>query len=283
MRKVWRPFFVKTRLQGCMEHPLIYMQVKGVKAKTLAMNLRKYSRPGAMKTGHIEKKEICRATKNKKTVGVTFVRDPLQRFTSAYRELVVAKRRRSNMVNGSDAALLEEDEKSSTERARLFVESFLQGGGKDITASILPQAEYFAERSHNCSARMNFIGKSESPANEWRRMIHEMDCDPTKIPYSNGTKVDKTSSLLQVSSGATSGMEKAMKLDGGAYLRAWCWFSMPDYVLLDYDLPAECLETDMCMIIDWAWTWKVTPPSPKNQKKTPTEDAEQENAEQETI
>jgi len=42
-----------------MEHPLIYMQVKGVKAKTLAMNLRKYSRPGAMKTGHIEKKEIC--------------------------------------------------------------------------------------------------------------------------------------------------------------------------------------------------------------------------------
>jgi len=49
--------------------------------------------------------------------------------------------------------------------AGLFVESFLQGGGKDITASILPQAEYFAERSHNCSARMNFIGKSESPAN----------------------------------------------------------------------------------------------------------------------
>ena len=25
-------------------------------------------------------------------------------------------------------------------------------------------------------------------AQEWRRMIHEMDCDPTKIPYSNGTK-----------------------------------------------------------------------------------------------
>ena len=42
-----------------MEHPVVYMQVNGVKAKTLAMNLRKHSRPGAIKTGHIEKKEIC--------------------------------------------------------------------------------------------------------------------------------------------------------------------------------------------------------------------------------
>ena len=48
--------------------------------------------------------------------------------------------------------------------AGVFVENFLQGGGKEVTAAILPQAEYFAERSHNCSARMSFIGKSESPA-----------------------------------------------------------------------------------------------------------------------
>jgi len=247
MRTGWHPFFVKTRLQGCVQHPVIYMQVKGVNAKTVVTNLRKHSRPGAIKTGYIEKKEICKATKNKKTVGVTFVRDPLERFISAYEDLVAAKRRQPNRTNGSDAALLE-DEKSSTERARLFIESFLQGGGKDITASILPQAEYFAETAHNCSARISFIGKSESPADEWGRMIHDMGCDPTKIPYSNGTKTtsrrgqkaNKTSSLLQVSSGATSGMEKTMKLDNGAYLRAWCWFSMPDYVLFRYDLPAEC-------------------------------------------
>ena len=52
-----------------MEHPVIYMQVKGVKAKTLAANLRKYSRPGAMKSGHIDKKEIC--TWNDKMTGMT--------------------------------------------------------------------------------------------------------------------------------------------------------------------------------------------------------------------
>jgi hypothetical protein len=55
----------------------------------------------------------------------------LQRFTSAYRELVVAKRRRSNMVNGSDAALLEEDEKSSTERARDWAEMVFWMGKMD--------------------------------------------------------------------------------------------------------------------------------------------------------
>jgi hypothetical protein len=35
------------------------MQVKGVNAKTVVTNLRKHSRPGAIKTGYIEKKEIC--------------------------------------------------------------------------------------------------------------------------------------------------------------------------------------------------------------------------------
>jgi hypothetical protein len=41
----------------------------------------------------------------------------LERFISAYEDLVAAKRRQPNRTNGSDAALLE-DEKSSTERAR---------------------------------------------------------------------------------------------------------------------------------------------------------------------
>ena len=45
--------------QGCVQHPVIYMQVKGVNAKTVVTNLRKHSRPGAIKTGYIEKKEIC--------------------------------------------------------------------------------------------------------------------------------------------------------------------------------------------------------------------------------
>eukprot|EP00435_Cladocopium_sp_Y103_P030182 s1202_g7.t1 len=257
----WRPSFIKTRLKGCLEHPVIFMEVKGVKTKTVLANLRTYSKPGAMHRGPIDKRAICRATKNPKAVGVTFMRNPLERFKSAYGELVAARRRARN-----DTALLEEDVKSSTDRARLFVESFLQGGGKNITAALLPQAEYFAVRAHHCAPRLSFIGKSESPANEWRRMIHDMDCDPTKIPYSNATKANTPSSLLQVSSGAMSGMEKVMKLDNAAYLRAWCWFSMPDYVLLDYDLPTECLETDMGMIIDWAWTWKVVTPSAKNKK-----------------
>ena len=48
--------------------------------------------------------------------------------------------------------------------AGLFIENFLQGRGKDITASILPQVEYFVETAQNCSARMSFVGKSDSPA-----------------------------------------------------------------------------------------------------------------------
>ena len=46
--------------RGCVEHPLIYMQVKGIQAKNLVTNLRKHSnRRSAIKTGHIDNKEIC--------------------------------------------------------------------------------------------------------------------------------------------------------------------------------------------------------------------------------
>ena len=42
----------------------------------------------------------------------------LERFTSAYGEMIAFKRQQPNRTNMTDPALLEADEKSSTERAR---------------------------------------------------------------------------------------------------------------------------------------------------------------------
>ena len=37
-----------------------------------------------------------------------------------------------------------------------------------------------------------------------------------------------------------------------AYLHAFCWFSMVEYVTFDYDMPEECLETPMALVwVPW--------------------------------
>ena len=82
----------------------------------------------------------------------------LERFISAYEDLVAAKRRQPNRTNGSDAALLE-DEKSSTERARDWAEIVFwmgkwikvgQNGSKPTISKIKPP-KYGGKNAELCS------------------------------------------------------------------------------------------------------------------------------------
>ncbi len=57
-----------------------------------------------------------------------------------------------------------------------------------------------------------------------------------------------------------SALKTALIIDDAAYLRAFCWIHLADYVMFDYELPEKCDEEDTwweerLFVLGWIGVW----------------------------
>eukprot|EP00435_Cladocopium_sp_Y103_P059728 s1283_g21.t1 len=83
------------------------------------------------------------------------------------------------------------------------------------------------------------------------KIFGENDDGPEGRRFRNRSKHSKnvTKSLLQMERSNAMVMSELMGLNNYVYLRAFCWLSLPDYVIFDYGLPKPCHREDMDVIM----------------------------------
>lgn len=116
---------------------------------------------------------------------------------------------------------------------------------------------------HNCSLKVDFVGKAESIGEDWKSLLKSHACTAS-IPFDLGlgrhenkikdkdviSQVLSNNSLVAVESDAVSeAMSEALRLHGGSYRRALCWLFLVDYVMFNYDLPEGCDQPEMQLVI----------------------------------
>lgn len=272
------PIYWRTSLKGCVGRQVILRQFtddmrpspgQNRPGEQIVAQLRSYSEANSLVQGThgtLQHGFICN-TEDDASVK-TLVQDPLQRFYAAYDVAVAAK--------------------DSSVRARDFIEDYLQGAA----GALRPQLEYFAP-IRNCSVRFSFpVLKAEvAPFKEWRKLVRLLKCDEGEesLPYigpkgesntkdAQGTDASKNEfaddffaddvfadeeiDLAQIQPTippSRAALQKVMLENEHAYLQAFCWFSIVDYVTFDYDMPEECSETAMALVWERALTWDANP------------------------
>eukprot|EP00438_Fugacium_kawagutii_P014599 Skav226992 [mRNA] locus=scaffold2341:266761:269571:+ [translate_table: standard] len=195
----------------------------------------------------------------------TFVREPLSRLISGYAEI-------ERTYKGREYSFLRREPAGDLARAKVFMNRFFQDG-ELYNGHVTPQSEYFAPFSSECSLPIDFVGKTEQIERDWQRFLESKRCFPaSKIPFSNelGQHPTKSAqaeveealtqflniSLLSVNTETTStlaskaSLHKVLRSEGAAYLKAFCWLLLTDYVMFDYDLPKECDQSEMLYVLN---------------------------------
>lgn len=189
---------------------------------------------------------------------LTFVREPLSRLISGYAEI-----ERTYKAGRYD--FLKQAEEGSRERAKIFMDRFFEDGAI-YNGHVKPQSEYFAPFSSRCALPIEFVGKTETISEDWKKFMESKHCDAASTPFSNDLGQHPTDdgfknamenffneiSLLAVDATSTSALrlKSVLDADGYAYLRALCWLLLSDYVMFDYDLPEHCDEPEMLRIME---------------------------------
>ncbi len=198
---------------------------------------------------------------------VTFVREPLSRLISGYAEI-------ERTYKGGRYDFLKQAEEGSRERAKIFMDRYFEDGAI-YNGHVKPQSEYFAPFSSQCGLPIEFVGKTERISEDWKKFMESKHCAAASTPFSNDLGQHPTDdghkeamvnffnemSLLAVDAARTSTLhlKSVLDADGHAYLRAFCWLLLSDYVMFDYDLPEHCDEPEMLRIIQLtkAETWST--------------------------
>lgn len=196
----------------------------------------------------------------------TFVREPLGRFISGYAEI-------DRIYLGPRYEFFHQAEESTMKRAQLFAERFFQDG-LIFNGHVKPQSEYFAPFSQSCRLPINFVGKIENLAEDWKNLLESQSCITAKIPYNNSLGQHPTdekerkamTDMLESAANndtaqflvrdrdnmtaSSNHLQNVLLKKDFAFLRAFCWISLPDYVMFEYDLPKHCNDPEMLQVIE---------------------------------
>jgi len=252
------PTYLQTSLKGCVGRQVIFMQFTDMSpsprhnppGEEIVAQLRLHSEAKSLiqgAHGTLQRGLICNTDDDAKLNGnntvKALVQDPLQRFYAAY-----------------DVAFSAKD---GSVPARDFIEDYLQGAA----SAVLPQLEYFAP--DNCSVKFGFpvLQAEAAPNKEWRKLVRMLKCDEGEesLPYiepkgeSNTKDAQGKKDKQPTIPASTAALQKVMLKNKHAYLHAFCWFSMVEYVTFDYDMPEECMETAMALVWERALTWDPRP------------------------
>ena len=116
----------------------------------------------------------------------------------------------------------------------------------------------------NCSLKVDFVGKVESISEDWKSLLKSHACT-ADLPFDLQlgrhenqmsdkdvmSQVLSKTHLLAVESdlAVSQAMSEALQLQGGSYHRALCWLFLVDYVMFNYDLPKDCDQPEMQLVI----------------------------------
>ncbi|CAJ1425443.1 unnamed protein product [Effrenium voratum] len=155
--------------------------------------------------------------------------------------------------------------RGSSDRGKAFFEEFLRNA-INYDGHVKPQSEFLAPVA-GCGVPLDFIGRTERFAQDWRKLLAALHCDIATLPFDSSLGLhpndnqDKTAlqqgalSLFKVASDSHMAMEAAMAENGGAYLRGLCWLLLPDFAILDYDLPEGCREGSLLTLLQSVRQW----------------------------
>ena len=117
---------------------------------------------------------------------------------------------------------------------------------------------------HNCSLKVDFVGKVESIGEDWKNLLKSHACTADlpfdlKLGRHDNQMRDKdvisqvisNHSLVAVENdlAVSQAMREGLQLRGGSYRRALCWLFLVDYVMFNYDLPKDCDRPEMQLVI----------------------------------
>ena len=195
----------------------------------------------------------------------TFVREPLDRFVSGYAEI-------DRTYLGPRYDFFHKAPPGSLDRAKLFVRRFFQDG-LIFNGHVKPQSEYFAPFSSTCKLPIDYVGKIEQISEDWKKFLESQHCDAARIPYNNSLGQHPTDEaerhamyhLMALQEFADTNVSDSDKSNGTrllsslhlqevfrkhhyAFLRAFCWIHLPDYVMFDYDLPEKCNDPEIVQL-----------------------------------
>eukprot|EP00438_Fugacium_kawagutii_P030324 Skav218837 [mRNA] locus=scaffold3029:90342:100579:- [translate_table: standard] len=200
----------------------------------------------------------------------TFVREPLSRLISGYAEI-------ERTYKGGRYDFLKQAEEGTVKRAKIFMDRYFEDGAL-YNGHVKPQSEYFAPFSSDCRLPIDFIGRTEKLEEDWKEFLESRQCTAAEKPFSeelgqhptDGVHKDAITrlfdevnqinlnrvSLLSVGSTTNSAtaraavsLRKVLENEDFAYLRAFCWLLLSDYVMFDYDLPDKCNDPEMLEIV----------------------------------
>lgn len=173
----------------------------------------------------------------------TFVQDPLDRFLAAYADMDADRVQDvDHRGHGYEFLHLEE----SLERAKAFLETFVKFGDQ-FSSHMKPQSEHLAPVSGDCALKLDFIGKSERFEEDWMAFSQAQGCASESSEPRDSQLV--SAALGAKRSSSTAALRAALDAENSAYLRAFCWIHLADYVIFDYDLPKGCDEEEMLKIM----------------------------------
>jgi len=177
------------------------------------------------------------------TRAFTFVQDPLDRFMAAYADMDADRVQDvDHRGHGYEFLHLEE----SLERAKAFLETFVKFGDQ-FSSHMKPQSEHLAPVSGDCTLKLDFIGKSERFEEDWMAFSQAQGCASESSEPRDSQLV--SAALGAKRSSSTAALRAALDAENSAYLRAFCWIHLADYVIFDYDLPKGCDEEEMLKIM----------------------------------
>lgn len=191
----------------------------------------------------------------------TFVREPLARFVSGYAEI-------DRTYLGPRYDFFHKAPPGSLDRAKLFAHRFFQDG-LIFNGHVKPQSEYFAPFSSTCKLPIDYVGKIEQISEDWKKLLESQHCDAATISYNNSLGQHPTDpaerhamyKLMTLQETDTTGsdsgksnqttlrssqhLQRVLQRHHYAFLRAFCWIHLPDYVMFDYDLPGKCNDQEI--------------------------------------
>jgi len=152
----------------------------------------------------------------------TFVRNPISKFISGYKELC---------VRGVAGPFIHGFKAGSIQHAKGFLERVFRGTCDN--PHVLSQAYLLA--NDECESKFDFIGKIENFEQDWVSLGKEWcvkDLEwPTNPEHDSQNPADAKYEVA---------MQKALRDNGNELFKALCWWLLPDFALFDYDLPPEC-------------------------------------------